>query len=126
MDKNNRIEHNRAKISDEKHLTTTSLEIFSKYSDCLYIGKNDDFIKEKMDKADIVQIEWWNHPLIYNFLTSFTFPPSRMILCSHVNGLSRPNIVTKNVVEFSDIFLVFSGSLCGFMLQICLKTDIRW
>ena len=92
-------------ITDEKHLTTTSLEIFSKYSDCLYIGKNDDFIKEKMDKADIVQIEWWNHPLVYKFLTCFPFPPSRVILCSHVNGLSRPSIVTENVVEFSDIFL---------------------
>ena len=92
-------------ITDEKHLTPTSLELFSEYSDCLHIGKNDSFIKEKMDKADIVQIEWWNHPLIYNFLTSFTFPLSRVILCSHVNGLSRPNIVTKSVVEFSDIFL---------------------
>ena len=58
-------------ITDEKHLTTSSLEIFSKYSDCLYIGKNNDFIKEKMDKADIVQIEWWNHPLVYKFLTCF-------------------------------------------------------
>ena len=92
-------------VTDEKNLTPASLKLFSEYYDCLHIGKKNDFIKEKMDKADIVQIEWWNHPLIYNFLTSFTFPPSRMILCSHVNGLSRPNIVTKNVVEFSDIFL---------------------
>jgi len=42
-------------ITDEKHLTVKSREMFSKYSDCLHIGKNDSFIKEKMDKADIVQ-----------------------------------------------------------------------
>ena len=92
-------------ITDEKHLTPTSLELFSEYSECLHIGKGDTFIKEKMDKADIIQIEWGNHPLIYKFLYSFPFPPSRIILCCHVNGLSRPNIITESVVEFSDIFL---------------------
>ena len=92
-------------ITDEKHLTESSLKTFSKYFDCLHIGKSENFIKEKMNNADIVQIEWWNHPLVYKFLTCFSFPPTRMILCSHVNGLSRPSIVTENVVDFSDIFL---------------------
>jgi len=92
-------------ITDEKHLTVKSREMFSKYSDCLHIGKNDSFIKEKMDKADIVQIEWWNHPLVNKFLANFPFPPSRVILCCHVNGLSRPSIITESAVEFSDIFL---------------------
>ena len=92
-------------ITDEKHLTVKSREMFSKYSDCLHIGKNDSFIKEKMDKADIVQIEWWNHPLVNKFLANFPFPSSRVILCCHVNGLSRPSIITESAVEFSDIFL---------------------
>ena len=92
-------------ILAEKHVTSDSLELFSEYSDCLHIGKNEAFIKEKMDEADIIQIDWWNHPLIYNLLINFTFPPSRVILCSHVNGLSRPNIITKGLVEFSDICL---------------------
>ena len=92
-------------ILDEKHVKPNSLELFSEYSDCLHIGKNETFIKKKMDEADIIQIDWWNHPLIYNLLINFTFPPSRVILCSHVNGLTRPNIITKGLVEFSDIFL---------------------
>ena len=92
-------------ILDEKHVTSDSLKLFSEYSDRLHIGKNEKFIREKMDKADIIQIDWWNHPLIYNMLINFTFPLSRVILCSHVNGLSRPNIITKSLVEFSDIFL---------------------
>ena len=92
-------------VTDEKHLTPTSLEMFCEYSECLHIGKSDAFIKEKIDKADIVQIEWGNHPLIYKFLYNFPLPPSRIVLCCHVNGLSRPSIVTENLVEFSDIFL---------------------
>ncbi len=92
-------------ILDEKHIQPKSLELFSEYSDCLHIGKNEAFIKKKMDEADIIQIDWWNHPLIYNLLINFTLPPSRIILCSHVNGLSRPNIITKSLVDFSDIFI---------------------
>jgi len=67
--------------------------------------KDNELIKKKMNNAVIGQIEWWNHPLIYNFLNSVTFPPSRVILCSHVNGLSRPNIITESVINFSDIFI---------------------
>ena len=92
-------------ITDKKHLTMESRKMFSEYSDCLHIGKSDSFIKEKMNKAEIIQIEWWNHPLVNKFLTNFTFPPSRIILCCHVNGLSRPSIITKSAVDFSDIFL---------------------
>ena len=45
-------------ITDEKHLKPKSLEAFSEYSDCLHIGKSNAFIKEKLNKADIIQIEW--------------------------------------------------------------------
>ena len=61
-------------ILDEKHVTSDSLKLFSEYSDCLHIGKNEAFIREKMNNADIIQIDWWNHPLIYNLLINFTFP----------------------------------------------------
>ena len=92
-------------ILDEKHIKSDSLELFSEYSDCFHIGKDEDFIKEKIKQAEIIQIDWWNHPLIYNFLINFTFPASRMIICSHVNGLNRPNIITESLIEFSDIFI---------------------
>ena len=92
-------------ITDEKHLTPASLHLFAENSDSLHVGKSDVFIKEKTNQAGIVQIEWWNHPLIYHFLVGAPLPPSRVVLCSHVAGLTRPNIITESVVEFSDVFL---------------------
>ena len=40
--------------------------------------------------ADIVQIEWWNHPRLYECLSRFDLPPARTILWSHISGLFPP------------------------------------
>lgn len=92
-------------ILDEKHLTNHTKKKFLKYNKFIHIRKEYDFIKKKICEADIVQVEYWNHPQIYEFLTNFRFPLCRLVLCSHVNGFSRPQIITKNAVDFSDIFL---------------------
>ena len=95
-------------IIDGKHLSEESLKLFSEFSDYLHIGKSDNFIRGKIDQADILQIEWGNHPLMYQFLIMDTLPACRIILCCHVVGLTRPNIVTESLIEFADIFLAAS------------------
>ena len=92
-------------ITDKKHLTNKVARLFTKYSESIYMGKNDNFIKKKMREADIIQVEYWNHPMIYRFLNSFDFPKSRVIFCLHNNGLSRPTVITKSIVNYCDVFL---------------------
>jgi glycosyltransferase involved in cell wall biosynthesis len=92
-------------ITDKKHLTNHAKKMFSKYKRFLHVGKKDTFIKKKIAEADIVQVEYWNHPLVYKFMNNFNFPLTRLILCSHTNGFSRPSVITKNAINFSDIFL---------------------
>ena len=70
--------------------------------------QNYQTILKKIKDSDIVQIEWWSHPLIYYFLITFPFPKCRLIICSHIAGFYRPNLITKNIVKFSDIFLATS------------------
>lgn len=84
-------------------LETQSL--FSQFKNQLFIKKSDEFIAAKIEHADVLQIEWWNHPLIYNFLHSSKLPAARVLICSHVSGLFRPQIITQNVVQFADVFL---------------------
>jgi glycosyltransferase involved in cell wall biosynthesis len=67
--------------------------------------RDHEIIQKKISQSDIIQIEWWNHPLIYLFLLKFPFPKCRISVCSHISGFHRPQIITKNVVNFSDIFL---------------------
>jgi glycosyltransferase involved in cell wall biosynthesis len=103
--KNNSTFNHEIIITDEKHLTRNILKIFSKYSKYIHLGKKNSFIKKKIEEAEIIQIEYWNHPMIYKFLNDFIFPKSRVIFCLHNNGLSRPTVITKSIINFCDIFL---------------------
>ncbi|MCC0034699.1 MAG: glycosyltransferase [Hoeflea sp.] len=49
-------------------------------------------ISELMDSADIVQFEWWNHPLMCGLLAGPPLPAMRSVFWSHVSGIAAPFI----------------------------------
>lgn len=42
---------------------------------------------------DIVQVEFWNHPLLFRFLLEHPLPGCRLIIYAHVSGIYAPNII---------------------------------
>ena len=50
--------------------------------------------KQLMEQADIVQIEWWNHPRLYAYLCQSSLPAARTVIWSHISGLFAPYIPT--------------------------------
>ncbi len=42
--------------------------------------------------ADIVQLEWWNHPATFAFLCGTELPAMRLLAWCHVSGLGTPRI----------------------------------
>lgn len=86
-------------------LPANSIELFKDFCDCIHVSNDYEYIKSRISQADIVQLEWWNHALIYRYLFLLDFPASRIVTCCHVSGFCRPQIINKNVIEFSDIFL---------------------
>lgn len=59
-----------------------------------------------LEKADIVHIHWWNHPLLHALLAWCDLPPMRVVLWSHVNGLHAPQIFFPELLDFPDIFVL--------------------
>lgn len=51
-------------------------------------------LADLIDDADIVQIEWWNHPRLYHLLATTALPPMRSLFWAHVSGLFAPYIPT--------------------------------
>jgi len=66
---------------------------------------NNEQIIEKIIDCDIVLIHQWNHPLLYNFLIRNALPPCRVIMLGHNSGFYPPNIYTKKILEYPDIFV---------------------
>ena len=50
-------------------------------------------IAATINKADIVQLEWWHHPAMAGFLATFPRAPVRLVIWSHVSGSYYPYIV---------------------------------
>ena len=59
-------------------------------------------------EADLVILHWWNHPLSYALLAAGPWPPARLLLWSHVSGRRAPQIITRDLLNFPDIFLAAS------------------
>lgn len=53
-------------------------------------GTDASVLAHEVCNADIVQIEFWNHPTIVRALSSIKWPAVRLLLWSHVSGLHFP------------------------------------
>ncbi len=82
-------------------------EIAEKYKiklhDNLYYKQ--EILLRLIEKADIVLIHWWNHPLLFDFLVRADLPPCRLVLWSHISGLHLPSVFTDKILNYPDIFV---------------------
>ena len=74
----------------------------------IYISPDLDTVSRLIEEADIVQLEWWNHPATFKFLCENNLSELRLLTWSHVSGLFTPKIPT-GMIELSDRFLFTSS-----------------
>lgn len=90
----------------------------------VYESPDSGTIRRLVEQADIVHVEWWNSPMLYEFLRS-DLPPARMLLLFHVAGDTIPNVVTAPLVEFGD----FCVGCCPYTSEraplLNLPADVR-
>ncbi|BCZ48617.1 hypothetical protein psyc5s11_46840 [Clostridium gelidum] len=73
----------------------------------VFIEPSREIIEKKIKEYDIVQIEWWNHPLMCKFLYNFPEMPVRLIIWSHISGCSYP-FIKKDFIKNCNRFLFTS------------------
>lgn len=56
-------------------------------------------LEKMMKNVDIVQLEFWNHPMLFKYLCNTNVPPIRLITICHNNGLYNPIIPEKLITE---------------------------
>ncbi|OQW92803.1 MAG: hypothetical protein BWK78_00520 [Thiotrichaceae bacterium IS1] len=54
---------------------------------------------EAIEQADIVQLEFWNHPAMLRALCSGPLPAMRLLIWCHVSGLYYPSIPSRLLTE---------------------------
>ncbi|MCP9463766.1 MAG: glycosyltransferase family 4 protein [Nitrospira sp.] len=63
------------------------------------IAPSFDRLAEEVDRADIVQVEWWHHPTVAGWLCSGVLPSMRLLVWCHVSGLYPPVIPPEFVLS---------------------------
>ncbi|MBO3762259.1 glycosyltransferase [Ciceribacter sp. L1K22] len=58
-------------------------------------------------EADIVQIEWWNHPRLYHCLCENDWPVMRTLIWCHISGLTPP-LIPPALLPIADRFMFTS------------------
>ena len=66
-----------------------------------------DTLLSEIENADIVHLHFWNNPHMYDFLQS-ELPAMRLLIWFHVAGDKPPQILTQELVDFSDFALACS------------------
>ena len=65
-------------------------------------GSEKSLIDAEVRAADIVQIHWWNAPVLQRLMRE-GLPPSRLMVWCHVVGDTSPNIITPALIDHADV-----------------------
>lgn len=66
-----------------------------------------DELLRQIERADLVQVHWWNSPELSEFLRA-ELPPMRLLIWLHVAGDQAPQVITNELVDFADLALACS------------------
>lgn len=89
--KKNYEQYNHKILVLETPVKTQFIDICKKNNVEIIITTEIKFIITEMQKADIVQISWWHHPKMAEFLNNFPRIPIRLIIWSHISGCNYPS-----------------------------------
>ena len=68
------------------------------------VGPPKEAVLKEMADADLVHLQFWNSPAVYQLLQS-ELPPMRLLIWFHVAGDKTPQIITRHLVNFADFAL---------------------
>lgn len=95
----------------EENKKSQFIDQVHKYGGEIIVCPSTDELEKLMRYSDIVQLEWWNHPLTFKYLCSISIPYIRLITWCHNSGLHAP-IIPRQLILASHIFLFTSQ--CSF------------
>lgn len=78
-------------------------------------------LAELMAGADIVHLDWWNHPALFAALCQGPLPPHRLVAWCHVSGLAPPMIPVPLVRAAQRIVFTSPCTLDAANLQAVLR-----
>jgi glycosyltransferase involved in cell wall biosynthesis len=90
----------------------------------VFVSPQPSELKLLVDEADIVQLEFWNHPLTLQALCTQCLPAMRLLVWCHISGLYNPVIPTP-LFSAAERFLFTSPCSCESERVSKLSPEVR-
>lgn len=81
---------------------------------------NEQEIHGLLARADVVQLEWWNHPATFKFLCNKKLPPIRLLVWCHVSGTYNP-IIPPKLIKAAERFIFTSP--CSYQTKTVIELE---
>lgn len=94
-------------VTFEEQEKTQFIDLIKSHGGKVAVCPSHGQLQELVHDADVVQLEWWNHPATLGALCTTPFPPMRLLVWSHISGLFNP-IIPKSLIEAADRFVFTS------------------
>ncbi|WP_417549945.1 glycosyltransferase family 4 protein [Methylophaga sp.] len=78
------------------------------------VEPDEQHLKQLIIDADIVQLEWWRHPITISALLKCSHLPMRLVVWCHVSGLYN-EIIPNALLEISSRFILTSA--CSYQAE---------
>ncbi len=75
------------------------------------ICPEEDEFRWEVTAADVIVVNWWHHPAVYEALERAAEIPTRMVLWSHVNGLHYPRLNADFIDAFDACMFTSKATL---------------
>jgi L-malate glycosyltransferase len=72
------------------------------------IRPDTETLRRLIAETDVLEIDYWNHPLLTAWLRHVELPPARVIVWSHILGTSAPQMLTAELGRFADRLILTS------------------
>lgn len=96
-----------------EHPEKTQFSAILERENCrLHYCPSPDRLADEIQAADIVQLEFWNHPATTAALCTHPLPPMRLLVWCHISGLHFPK-VPGNLLATAGRFLFTSACSLG-------------
>lgn len=89
------------------------------------ITPKDELFESEISGADVVVINWWHHPIVYEALMKISVMDTRVLLWSHVNGLNYPKLNIDFLRVFDACLFTTKASLENVYLSMDSHKEIK-
>lgn len=102
------VTHHRTLVVLDAPVTPRMLIAARKLDIKVVIRPDEATLRQLVAKADILEIDFWNHPLLTALLRDVELPPARVVVWSHILGTTAPQIITAELGQFADRLILTS------------------